>query len=353
MFSCWGPATAIAQKKKRSVDEMIAMIQTSVDSQFVYSYEKTKFVPPAGKTLLIQGQTYESINEYRDCLKYRNYPGGWSAYWAVTQFTGVTESFKNVTNSTQNHQFLVDRFPNMVLHSDMWMVGKWDVDQKTVDGVYDDVILQYCNWVKGLDRPVYLRIGYEFDGPHNQLEPETYVKAYRHIVDIMRNQGVENVAYVWHSYASKPFKDYPIASWYPGDDYVDWVGISVFFQPYSGIEPNEETNALLAFAKAHKKPVMIAESNPVRGISKKDTKVWDEWFANFFSFTYRKNIKAISFINEDWTRIQIDGLSEWKDARLYNNELISKAWHLETGDSRYLKQSDELFKLLGYQKKTD
>ena len=353
MFSCWNPATAIAQKKKRSVEEMAGMIQTSVDSQFVYSYKKTKFVPPTGKTLLIQGQTYESINEYRDYLKYRNYPGGWSAYWAVTQFTGVTESFKNVTNSTQNHQFLVDRFPNMVLHSAMWMVGKWDVDQKTVDGVYDDVILQYCNWVKSLDRPVYLRIGYEFDGPHNQLEPETYVKAYRHIVDIMRNQGVENVAYVWHSYASKPFKDYPIANWYPGDDYVDWAGISVFFQPYSGIEPNEETNAMLEFAKAHKKPVMIAESNPVRGISKKDTKVWDEWFVNFFSFTYRKNIKAISFINEDWTRIQIDGLSEWKDARLYNNELISKAWHLETGNSRYLKQSDELFKLLGYQKKTD
>jgi hypothetical protein len=28
---------------------------------------------------------------------------------------------------------------------------------------------------------------------------------------------------------------------------------------------------------------------------------WDQWFVNFFSFAYNKNIKAISFINEDWT----------------------------------------------------
>ncbi len=348
---CSNPVKTIAQKRGRSIDEMVAMIQTEVDSQFVYNYGKTKFVPTEGKTLLIQGQTLESINEYRDYFKYKDYPGGWSAYWAVSQFTGVAKSFKNETNSTQNHQFLVDRFPNMALHSAMWMVGKWDVDQNTIDGLYDKVIKQYCDWVKTVDRPVYLRIGYEFDGPHNELEPETYVKAYRHIVDIMREKGVDNVAYVWHSYASNPYKDYHVSNWYPGDEYVDWVGISVFFQPYSGIEPNKETNDVLNFARAHKKPVMIAEANPVLGISKKDTKVWDDWFVNFFSFTYRKNIKAISFINEDWTRVNINGISEWKDARLYNNELISKAWLLETGKDRYLKKSPLLYETLGYPNK--
>ena len=96
---------------------------------------------------------------------------------------------------------------------------------------------------------------------------------------------------------------------------------------------------------------MIAEANPVLGISKKDTKVWDDWFVNFFSFTYRKNIKAISFINEDWTRVNINGISEWKDARLYNNELISKAWLLETGKDRYLKKSPLLYETLGYPNK--
>ncbi|MEM9548494.1 MAG: glycosyl hydrolase [Bacteroidota bacterium] len=343
-------STSKEQKIKKEVnviDEMVELIHTEVDSQYVYDYEKTKYVPSNGKTLLIQGQTYESIHEYKDYFKYQNYPGAWSAYWAVTQSTGITESFKNVTGSTQNHKYLVDEFPNMALHSAMWMVGKWGVDEDTYNGIYDFVIKDFSAWVKTVDRPVYLRIGYEFDGPHNQLEPEGYIRAYRHIVDLMRSEGVNNVAYVWHSYASKTYKGYPVSDWYPGDDYVDWVGISVFFQPYSGIQ-HKETNDVLEFARIHKKPVMIAEANPVKGIGKKGKKEWDEWFANFFTFTYSKNIKAISFINEDWTRLSIDGIEEWKDARLYNNELISKAWLKETEKKRYLKQSPELYAELGY-----
>ncbi|GAB4511309.1 MAG: hypothetical protein Tsb004_15550 [Allomuricauda sp.] len=346
-----GPCfTQISNKKGKPdrIEEMVAKINNEVDLQFVYEYGKTKYVPKQGKTLLLQGQTIESINEYRDNLNYSNYPGGWSAYWAVTETTGIKDSHVNSTGSTQHHQFLVDTFENMVLHSAMWMVGKWDVAKNTHQGMYDDVIKAYCDWVKTVDRPVYLRLGYEFDGPHNQLEPVEYIKAYRHIVDIMREEAVHNVAFVWHSYASTPYKGYPISDWYPGDDYVDWVGISVFYQPYNDIFRHKETNDVLQFAKEHKKPVMIAEANPVLGIEKQSAKVWDKWFVNFFSFCYRKNIKAIAFINEDWTRLAIDGIEEWKDARLYNNPTIMNAWLRETGKDRYLKQSSQLYGKLGY-----
>ena len=95
---------------------------------------------------------------------------------------------------------------------------------------------------------------------------------------------------------------------------------------------------------------MIAESNPVNGIDKKGIEVWNQWIVNFFTFTYSKNIKAISFINEDWPRTRITGISEWNDSRLYNNEQVSKAWFKETNKDRYLKQSTELYKQLGYMK---
>ena len=94
---------------------------------------------------------------------------------------------------------------------------------------------------------------------------------------------------------------------------------------------------------------MIAEANPVQGISKNDNNVWDTWFVNFFTFCYRKNIKAIAFINEDWPRLKIDGIEEWKDSRLYNNDIVSKAWFNEISKEKYLKQSPELFDLLQYQ----
>lgn len=334
------------------IDGMISNIQKAVDPEFVYEYTQTKFVPPEGKTLLIMGQSVAGITEYLDHFPDQPIPGGWSAYWGIPEFKGVTESHVTASGDTQNHQMLVDRFPHTVLHSALWMAGHWDVAKKAGNGDYDAVITQYSAWAKTVHRPIYLRIGYEFDGPHNALEPDEYVVAYRRIVDLMRAEGVDNIAFVWHSYGYATYKGYPLSDWYPGDEYVDWVGISVFGSPYGGADLSPEGDALLDFAKKHQKPVMIAESNPVHGIAKDNADVWDQWFVNFFSLTYSKNIRAISFINEDWKRLTIDELpADWTDARLYNNEQVSKAWFRETNQDRYLKQSPELFEQLGYSRK--
>jgi beta-mannanase len=326
---------------------MISDINTEVDPKYVYDYKNSKYVPPQGKTLLIMGQTVERIDEYTKAFPNKALPGGWSAYWGVTEFEGIEDNYKNETGSSQNHQMLVDKFPNTVIQSAMWMVGRWNIVNKVYQGHYDHVLQKYAKWAKSIDRPIYLRIGYEFDGIHNQLNPFDYVKAYTYIVDYFRKNKVENIAYVWHSYASRPYKDHSLSEWYPGDDYVDWVAISVFGHAYSsdfGLYCDEVLN----FAKQHHKPVMIAESNPVNGIPKDSEDVWQDWFVNFFSFIYNKNIKVVSFINENWPQLSIEGIGEWKDARLYNNKLVSRAWFQETGKEKYLKQSENLYDLLGF-----
>ena len=58
----------------------------------------------------------------------------------------------------QNHQKLVDRYPNTVLQSGLWMVGMWDILSKADKGEYDPVIKQFSTWAKETDRPVYLQI---------------------------------------------------------------------------------------------------------------------------------------------------------------------------------------------------
>jgi hypothetical protein len=327
-------------------EQLVSRIQTEVDPDYVYEYEQTKFVPPEGKTLLIMGQTVEDIEDYMENFSDEPIPGSWAAYWGVPEFNGITENHTNSHGGTQNHQMLIDRFPNTALHSAMWMVGTWGVAQNTANGQYDDVIKQYSEWVKSINRPVYLRIGYEFDGPHNELEPDIYIQAYRHVVDLMRAEGVDNVAFVWRSYASPPFKDYPIEDWYPGDEYVDWVGLSVFGQIYSGGH-TYFGDQVLDFAKDHKKPVMYAESSPINGIGNTELESWNNWFTNFFSLSYQKNIKAISFINTNWEQYSFPGVS-WSDARLANNQFVTDAWFLETNKDRYLKQSEDLFEILGY-----
>lgn len=332
-----------------TIASLVGKINTQVDSKFIYEYEQTKFVPPPGKTLLIMGQTIEDIDDYMDNFSEKDKPGGWSAYWGVPEFKGITRTHTNQNGSSHNHQMLVDRFPNAVIHSAMWMVGKWDVAKNTYKGKYDHVIKKYSDWAKSIDRPIYLRIGYEFDGPHNELEPKAYVKAYHHVVDLMRKEGVTNVAFVWHSYLFEPYRGYKLADYYPGDDYVDWVGISLFGLLFEKADLLFHGDAVMDFARTHKKPVMAAESSPVFGIEPSNIDAWNSWFVNFFSICYNKNIKAISFINANWEMYQFDGVTDWNDARLANNQQISEAWFLETDKDRYLKQSPDLFKVLGYE----
>ena len=329
------------------IADLVDKIRTEVDPAFVYAYEQTKFVPPAGKTLLIVGQTLEDINEYTASFPNEPAPGGWAAYWGIPSTDGLANTAVNEHGSSQNHRELVDRFPNSVLQSGLWMVGMWDVAKDTGLGVYDEVIRGFSSWAKTINCPIYLRIGYEFDGAHNELEPSQYVTAYRRFVDITREEGVNNVAFVWHSYAAPPYKGYALGSWYPGDDYVDWVAVSLFGHMY-GPDPGPDGNAVFDFAKAHRKPVMVAESSPIYGIFDEDLRSWNTWFVNYFSLAYQKNIKAISFINADWNRYSWVAPLDWQDARLQNNETVAEAWFMETAKDRYLKQSPQLFEQLGF-----
>ena len=46
--------------------QTLAQIRNKVDTAYLYEYEKTRFVPPAGKTLLVLGQSKTNINECRE-----------------------------------------------------------------------------------------------------------------------------------------------------------------------------------------------------------------------------------------------------------------------------------------------
>ena len=329
-----------------AVASMVAAINTTVDPAFEYEYVQSRFVPPPGETLLVMGQTLQAIDAYVEAFPDRPAPGGWAAYWGIPNTDGLWNTATNEFGDRHNHQQLVERFPNSVLQSALWMVGTWDVAGRTARGEFDQVIRDFSEWAKTVPAPIYLRIGYEFDGPHNELEPSQYVTAYRRIVDIIRSEGVENVAFVWHSYGSPPYRGYPLSAWYPGTEYVDWVGISLFGHMYAP-EPGEAADSVFEFARVERKPVMIAEASPINGIWP-GNEAWESWFVNFLSLAYRRNVKAISLINADWRDHSVAASLNWKDARLQRDSLVAEAWFTETAKGRYLKASPELFQRIGF-----
>ena len=60
--------------------------------------------------------------------------------------------------------------------------------------------------------------------------PELYRDAYRHIIDIFNTQNVTTVTWVFHVNAvGAPDTEWnDIKNYYPGDDYIDWLGFSAY-----------------------------------------------------------------------------------------------------------------------------
>jgi len=137
--------------------------------------------------------------------------------------------------------------------------------------------------------------------------PETFKKAYRHVVDRVRAKGATNVQWVLHlmNY-SLPQEGWNLAAeYYPGPDYCDWLGFSLYGAQFADDDwtqffplldwPYEEMRRLDA-----SKPVMICEwavgEFPQLG-SKAD------WIRDAFRLIRSPkypNIKACVYWHERW-----------------------------------------------------
>jgi Glycosyl hydrolase family 26 len=316
-----------------------------------------KFEPPAGKTLFIAGQEAKSIggldnytNGYTDTVGV--VPGGATAYvitkpgrniwgWNTVGLDGL-ESTANWGSNDCNAQSIMSdpTYSNSVLHLSIDMV---DDEANIANGTRDGLIDHLAQWVKNQDRPVFLRIGYEFDGSWNHYDPTNYINAFRRIVDRFRAAGVDNFATVWASFGSIGTG---IENWYPGDSYVDWYGISDFGYFQGG--------DMLVWARQHNKPLMIAESAPKdwRLDTDDGATVWNEWFVPYFNFIHNNSdiIKAVCYINSDWWT-QPMWNPFWGDSRIQTNNYVKAQWLNEIQSSLWLNSSSTLFSTLGYTKR--
>ena len=140
-----------------------------------------------------------------------------------------------------------------------------------IAGTHDAYIRHWASDARTWGRPMYLRFAHEMNGNWyswspsiNGNMPAEYVAAWRHVVNIFREEGATNVQWVWSPNVAYPGST-PFADLYPGDSYVDWVGMDGYnggtalsqqWQSFSQIfQPSYETLAAMT-----NKPMMIAET---------------------------------------------------------------------------------------------
>ena len=165
--------------------------------------------------------------------------------------------------------------------------NSWDLDRggsldqpdfrllEIIGGRHDAYIRQWARDARAWGHPLFVRFDHEMNGgwfPWSEREngngPGQFARMWRHVVDIFAQEGATNVTWVW-----APNRVYaeaiPLDSLYPGDQYVDWTGISGYNW---GTNPAKPGNVWQSFTEVHRatydtlralaptKPIMIAET---------------------------------------------------------------------------------------------
>src|SRR5690349_8714060 len=137
-------------------------------------------------------------------------------------------------------------------------------------GKYDSYFRKEADALRGLGMTVMIRFAHEMSLLSSDWGPDkagntgsAYVDAWRHIVTVFRQEGAGNVKWVWApnvDYGGRPFTQF-----FPGDEYVDYVGLDGYNWGTSGGESFTSFSKVFASSYAtitalSSKPVIITET---------------------------------------------------------------------------------------------
>lgn len=152
-----------------------------------------------------------------------------------------------------------------------------------VNGVHDMAITNWANAAKAVPSELLVEFGTEMNGfwfswngtyygagTTDQYGdssypdgPEIFRDAYRHIIDLCNQAGADNLTWFFHFDVNNDPEEWwndPIY-YYPGDNYIDWLGVSTYgpFQPGEDYEDYIPSELL---QKAHTKFEELSSNKP-------------------------------------------------------------------------------------------
>jgi beta-mannanase len=131
--------------------------------------------------------------------------------------------------------------------------------------------------VRALNVPIALSFGHEMNGDWypwgtKQTTAAQFVAAWRHIHDLFALAGATNVVWVWNPNDIYPVPNVQLQTYYPGDAYVDWVGVTGYWTPTG---PHTYATlylpTLLEIRNFTTKPFIIAETSVEAGANQESS----------------------------------------------------------------------------------
>jgi mannan endo-1,4-beta-mannosidase len=135
---------------------------------------------------------------------------------------------------------------------------------KIAAGSYDIYLRQYADSVRSFRHAVVIGFGHEmnttrYSWGYGHVPPPVFVAAWRHIVNLFRDQGADNVTWLWTVNQDGPGTG-PVKDWWPGARYVTWVGIDGYY-----FRPSDTFASVFGPTISHvrvltNKPILLSET---------------------------------------------------------------------------------------------
>jgi mannan endo-1,4-beta-mannosidase len=135
-------------------------------------------------------------------------------------------------------------------------------------GAYDDYLTSYAESVKDYGHQVVIGFGHEMNANwyswgYTNLPPSTFVAAWRHIVTLFRSEGADNVTWLWTLEADGRGTG-PVADWWPGQSYVNWVGIDGYYTSPADTFARVFAKTIDQVREFTNRPVLLSETAVTR-----------------------------------------------------------------------------------------
>jgi mannan endo-1,4-beta-mannosidase len=162
------------------------------------------------------------------------------------------------------------------------------------NGAYDSYIREFAEEAREWGHPFFLRFDWEMNGDWfpwgagaNGNLPGDFIPAWQRVHDIFIQAGATNATWVWcpYAYAGKPPLG-SLASYYPGDAYVDWTCLDGYNWAQNGVNSQPWHDFEEIFGHAYRtivrkiaptKPMVLAEMGSGGGPRAKAT-----WMKDMF-----------------------------------------------------------------------
>ncbi|OIQ09057.1 hypothetical protein MOOR_11680 [Moorella thermoacetica] len=224
-----------------------------------------------------------------------------------------------------------------------------------LEGLREGDLVAIARELAALKIPIFLRFASEMNMEGTNAwhgDPAAYVSWFRRAATIMRREA-PNVALVWNPFDIVQPEGVKAAAleYYPGDDYVDWVGVNFYSdyylsgradQPGAGLDPLQRLDYWYRIF-AGSKPLMVGEfgiAHTVLSPGRADVSRWAAFNIRKFYRTLPllyPRVKAVVYfdLNESdplYTQAKVS------DYRLDDNQEVLTAYREAIADPHYLEQ---------------